>query len=211
MTANFRVSDYIRAWSTSLFAGVDLAPWHIVEQVEQLIRLALTSLGSEYRTNGEFAVHNSSIIEAGVVLKGAGIIGPRCFVAAGAYLRGGVFLGEDCIVGPGSELKTSFMFPGSKIAHLNFVGDSLIGSDVNIEAGAIIANYRNELADKTIRILHEGEAIDTGVTKFGCLIGDNARIGANAVVAPGALIAPGGKVGRLQLLDQYPYEGLHIT
>lgn len=115
------------------------------------------------------------------------------------------YLGEDCIVGPGSELKTSFMFPRSKIAHLNFVGDSLIGSGVNIEAGAIIANYRNEFADKTIRILHQGEAIDTGVAKFGSLIGDNARIGANAVVAPGALIAPGSKVGRLQLVDQHPY------
>ncbi len=95
------------------------------------------------------------------------------------------------------------MFAGSKIAHLNFVGDSIIGSDVNIEAGAVIANYRNELDDKTIRIAFEGDVIDTGVTKFGALIGDGARIGANAVVAPGALLKPGRKVGRLQLEDQY--------
>jgi NDP-sugar pyrophosphorylase family protein len=205
VTVNYGVRQYIEAWATSLFADIDLAPWQIVQHAEELIREALTRLDSVYRINSEFAVHKSSTIEAGVVLKGPGIIGPRCFVAAGSYLRGGTYLGEDCIVGPSSELKTSFMFPGSKIAHLNFVGDSLIGSGVNIEAGAIIANYRNEFADKTIRILHEGEAIDTGVTKFGSLIGDNARIGANAVVAPGALIAPGSKVGRLQLLDQYPY------
>jgi bifunctional N-acetylglucosamine-1-phosphate-uridyltransferase/glucosamine-1-phosphate-acetyltransferase GlmU-like protein len=205
MTTNHTVREHIEAWETSPFAGVELAPWHVVQQAEQLIRNAFSSLDHSYRMIDEFAVHESAVIEAGVVLKGAGIIGSRCFIAAGAYLRGGTFLGDDCIIGPGSEFKTSFMFSGSKIAHLNFVGDSLIGSHVNIEAGAILANYRNELDDKTIRVLHQDEVIDTGVDKFGCLIGDNARIGANAVVAPGAFIAPGGKVGRLQLLDQYPY------
>lgn len=206
MTINYTVHDFIGAWATSPFANVDLAPWHILQQSEHLIRQAhMTLHHSTYHINEGFAVHESAHIENGVVLKRAGIIGPRCFVATGAYLRGGTFLGEDCIIGPGSELKTCFMFHGSKVAHLNFVGDSLIGSRVNIEAGAVVANYRNELVDKTIRILYRGEAIETGVDKFGCLIGDNARIGANAVIAPGALIEPDGKVGRLQLLDQYPY------
>ncbi|RYE97849.1 MAG: transferase [Oxalobacteraceae bacterium] len=143
-------------------------------------------------------------IEAGVVLKGAGIIGPRCYVAAGAYLRGGVLLVEDCIIGPSSELKSSVILSGSKLAHLNFVGDSIIGSDVNIEAGAMVANYRNELEDKEIRIEHEDKIIYTGVIKFGALIGDRTRIGANAVIAPGAILAPGTRVGRLELVDQYP-------
>jgi bifunctional N-acetylglucosamine-1-phosphate-uridyltransferase/glucosamine-1-phosphate-acetyltransferase GlmU-like protein len=97
------------------------------------------------------------------------------------------------------------MFTGSKIAHLNFVGDSIIGSGVNIEAGAIIANYRNELVDKAIRIKLPTGVIETGINKFGALIGDNVRIGANAVVAPGALISTDSKIGRLQLFDQYPY------
>lgn len=68
----------------------------------------------------------------------------------------------------------------------------------------MVANYRNELADKTIRIPHCGTVIDTGVDKFGSLIGDQVRIGANAVVAPGAILALGQKLGRLQLLDQHP-------
>jgi bifunctional N-acetylglucosamine-1-phosphate-uridyltransferase/glucosamine-1-phosphate-acetyltransferase GlmU-like protein len=140
-----------------------------------------------------------------VVLKGSGIIGARCFVASGSYLRGGAYLAEDCIIGPNSELKSSVMFAGSKIAHLNFVGDSIVGSGVNIEAGAIIANYRNELADKRIRILSDGVIIDTGVDKFGALVGDHVRIGANSVIAPGAVILPETKIGRLQLIDQYPH------
>ena len=119
-----------------------------------------------------------------------------------AAKRHGVYLVEACIVGPGVELKTSFVFRGSKIAHLSFVGDSILGEDVNIEAGAMLANYRNELADKQIRLTVGGAVIDTGVDKFGALVGDGARIGANAVLAPGTILAPGARVGRLELVDQ---------
>ncbi|MFN0022908.1 MAG: transferase, partial [Parvularculaceae bacterium] len=107
-------------------------------------------------------------------------------------------------VGPACELKSVFMLKGSKVAHLSFVGDSIIGAGANIEAGAMIANYRNECAEKRIRISVGGAVIDTGVDKFGAVIGDGARIGANAVIAPGALIAPGTIVPRLSLVDQAP-------
>lgn len=199
------IREYVPAWATSPFAGDNLAPWFAVRDAETIIRNALRKIGEEYRMDGEFAVHRTATVEAGVVLKGPGIISARCYVAAGSYLRGGAYLADDCIIGPSSELKSSFMFSGSKIAHLNFVGDSIIGSGVNIEAGAIVANYRNELANKEIRIKTGTGVIDTNVEKFGALIGDSVRIGANAVVAPGALIAPGTKIGRLQLFDQYPY------
>jgi NDP-sugar pyrophosphorylase family protein len=202
---DFAISEYVAAWAASPFANHHLAPWFIVQEAESIIRDALREIGEEYRVEGEFAVHRTATVEAGVILKGPGIVGARCFIAAGSYLRGGVYLAEDCIIGPSSELKSSFMFTGSKIAHLNFVGDSIIGSGVNIEAGAIIANYRNELVDKAIRIKLPTGVIETGINKFGALIGDNVRIGANAVVAPGALISTDSKIGRLQLFDQYPY------
>jgi UDP-N-acetylglucosamine diphosphorylase / glucose-1-phosphate thymidylyltransferase / UDP-N-acetylgalactosamine diphosphorylase / glucosamine-1-phosphate N-acetyltransferase / galactosamine-1-phosphate N-acetyltransferase len=154
--------------------------WMVVQSAGALVRTALAGLGEDYRPEGDVAVHRSATIESGAVLKGPMIIGPRCFIAAGAYLRGGVFLDEDCIVGPNSELKSSFMFEGAKLAHLNFVGDSILGARVNVEAGAIIANYRNELADKAIRFRFEGRVVETGMEKFGALVGDDARIGANA-------------------------------
>ncbi|MBS0471776.1 MAG: hypothetical protein JSR60_11940 [Proteobacteria bacterium] len=199
-----RIRDYLAGWSTSPFAEFDGAPWIATQGAGRLIRAALKSLTSDYRLHDDIAIHVSAIVEPGAVLKGPAIIGPDCFVAAGSYLRGGVYLDRNCIVGPNAELKTSFMFPGSKIAHLNFVGDSILGSNVNIEAGAIVANYRNECEDKTIRIATAGSVIDTGVDKFGALVGDNTRIGANAVIAPGALLAPNSRVGRLALIDQSP-------
>ena len=148
MTSQLLISDHVEAWSASPFAAADGLPWRATQNAEALVRQAIAALSSDYAIADEVAVHRSATIESGAILEGPAVIGPRCFVAFGAYLRGGTYLGEDCIVGPGSELKTSFMFPGSKIAHLNFVGDSILGSGVNVEAGAMIANYRNELIDK---------------------------------------------------------------
>ena len=192
---------YVSDWTRSPFARVDL-PWIATQQAEELVRAAIPALGDGYRVTEGIAIHHSARVEDGAVVKGPAIIGPDCFVAANAYLRGGVYLERNCIVGPAAELKTSFMFAGSKIAHLNFVGDSILGTSVNVEAGAMIANYRNEKADKRIRIRLDGQVIDTGVDKFGALVGDESRIGANAVVAPGALLAPSSRVGRLELVDQ---------
>ena len=204
VAADFLVSRHVGRWVFSPFKNADGDPWRITEQAEKLVGSAIPSLSHEYIVHDGVAVHASATIEAGAVLKGPMIVGPRCFVAAAAYLRGGTYLDEDCIIGPGSELKASFMFKGSKIAHLNFVGDSILGSGVNVEAGAIIANYRNELDDKAIRICFGTEIVETGVQKFGALVGDGVRIGANAVIAPGALLPSGTKIGRLQLVDQYP-------
>jgi NDP-sugar pyrophosphorylase family protein len=196
------ISSFISPWRTSSFADNDQAPWHLVGNIEALLRQQIASLDSSYQRIDELAVHHSARMEAGAVVKGPAIIGPNCVIAAGAYLRGGVYLEQDCIIGPSSELKTSIMFAGSKLAHMNFVGDSIIGADVNIEAGAVIANHRNEREDRNIQIVYRGQVIDTGVSKFGALAGDGSRIGANAVVAPGALLEPASIVGRLQLIDQ---------
>lgn len=181
-----------------------LPPWVITARLPALVAAALRSLDPDYIVSGELARHRTAIIEPGAAIKGPAIIGPRCFIASTALLRGGILLDQDCIVGPSCELKTSIMLRGSKLAHLNFVGDSILGQDVNIEAGAMLANYRNELADKRIRIATAEGTIDTGVDKFGALVGDHSRIGANAVIAPGALLPPSTIVRRLQLIDQRP-------
>ena len=138
------------------------------------------------------------------LVKAPAIIGPRCFIGAGSLIRGGCWLEENCIIGPGCELKSSFLFAGSKLAHFNFVGDSVVGARVNLEAGSIIANFRNEFADPKILILHAGEIVETGVDKFGALIGDDCKFGANSVVAPGAIFERGTVVARLALVDQRP-------
>jgi NDP-sugar pyrophosphorylase family protein len=183
-------------WRTS-------APWELVAQSAEVVRQLLVGLShTEYLMSDEIAAHPSSIVERGAVLKGPLILGPRCFVASGAYLRGGCWLAADCIIGPGAELKSTFLFPGARLAHFNFVGDSVLGADVNLEAGSIICNHRNERVDNEVQVRLGGRMHRTGRHTFGALVGDGARIGANAVIAPGAILPRAAAVQRAGLCDQ---------
>ncbi|MGB3470400.1 MAG: transferase [Erythrobacter sp.] len=195
---------FISDWSASAFGASACVPWEATSYAQKLILDRIEQLDSSYRIENQVAVHRSATVEPSAILKGPVVVEPGAFVAANCYLRGGVFVARDCIVGPSCELKSTFMFSGSKIAHLSFVGDSIIGSRANIEAGATIANYRNECEDKAIRINWSGSILETGVEKFGAVIGDDAKIGANAVVAPGALLNRHTIVPRLGLIDQSP-------
>lgn len=201
---SFEISEFIAKWPTLGLSQA--AAWLVAQDCENQILSLMAGLTDGYRRQGNCVIHESAVVEEGAVLKGAIIIGEGSFVAAGAYLRGGVYLGNNCIVGPSCEIKSSFMLDGSKLAHFNFVGDSLIGEGVNIEAGAIIANYRNELDGADIKIRFEESVFDTGVKKFGALVGDGVKIGANAVIAPGALLLPNSRIPRLGLIDQYAYD-----
>lgn len=202
MSSPVDLRAYLPSAADGIFAAlIEMAPWEITSRARAIIQRAIGAL-SGYDVADGVAIHRKATVEKGAIVKGPAIVGPNCFVAATAYLRDGVFLDEGCIAGPACELKSVFMLKGSKVAHLSFAGDSIIGAGANIEAGAMIANYRNERADKRIRISMDGEIIDTGVEKFGALVGENARIGANAVIAPGALIGAGAVVPRLALVDQ---------
>ncbi|SET19928.1 MULTISPECIES: LpxA family transferase [unclassified Pseudomonas] len=198
-----RLTDYISDFAHSPLAPwADLAPWALAAQAPAVVRQLLAELpADQYVIQGEIAIHRTATVEPGALLKPPLIIGAHCFIASGSLLRGGCWLEEHCIIGPGAELKTSFMFSGSKLAHFNFVGDSVLGHGINLEAGSIVANYRNERDDKEVRVRVDGTLQRTGCDKFGALLGDQCRIGANAVLAPGAVLKPGSVVGRGQLFD----------
>jgi UDP-N-acetylglucosamine diphosphorylase / glucose-1-phosphate thymidylyltransferase / UDP-N-acetylgalactosamine diphosphorylase / glucosamine-1-phosphate N-acetyltransferase / galactosamine-1-phosphate N-acetyltransferase len=197
------LSDYVASWLASPLAAWSAAnAWEITCQSEAVVRQLLATLPpGQYHVTDEIAVHHSTVVESGAVLKGPLIIGAHGLVAAGAYVRGGNWLDQRCIIGPGCEIKSSFVFAGTKLAHFNFVGDSIVGADVNLEAGSIVCNYRNERADKQVRVRVGTDLHPTGQTKFGALIGDHTRVGANAVLAPGCLLRPGSVVPRLALRD----------
>lgn len=197
------ISRFISHWQDLGLTDQAAQAWHVTQAAEHHVLALLGKLSPGYRLQGNVAVHETATVEPGAILKGPTVIGPHSFVAAGAYLRGGTYLGSHCIIGPSCELKSSFMLDGSKLAHFNFVGDSLLGENVNVEAGAVIANYRNEFDGANITILFNQCIIETGVRKFGALVGDGVRIGANAVVAPGALLEPRTTVPRLGLVDQW--------
>lgn len=183
--------------------AAELAPWHVIRRLDALIgELIRRADPAMFRLNDGNCIHRRATVEAGATIKRPAYVAADAFVAAHAYIRGNVFVGERCHVGPGSEVKQSIVLAETRLAHFNYVGDSIIGRDVNLEAGAVIANHFNERADKTISVAVDGVRISTGMTKFGALVGDGCRIGANAVLSPGTLLAPGAVIGRLELVRQ---------
>ena len=197
------LSQFISAIEdTPLSSWKNLTPWRLTGQSESIVRMMMEDLDRfQFNIENEVAVHVTATVEKGVILKGPAIIGPGVFVGAHAYIRGGNWIHERCSIGPGCELKSSFVFAESRLAHFNFVGDSIIGRDVNLEAGSIICNHRNERVHKTIYVRADGIRLNTGIEKFGTLIGDHSRLGANSVIAPGTLIQPSTVIERGALRD----------
>lgn len=197
----------LAAYAADLFALLPPAyghetPWAITSKLESILRAALSGLGDGYEIRDGVAIHRSAVIEPRAVIKPPCIIGPGCFVGSFAYLRGGVFLGKGATIGPSVEVKSSILLAATKIAHLSFVGDSILGSKVNIEAGVVLANHRNERDKKEIWINIGSVKQRTDVEKFGAVVGDRSRIGANAVLAPGTILIPDSIVPRLASIDQ---------
>ena len=180
----------------------DKMPWEIIEDLDDLVKKQIQTLGKDYKINNGLAVHKTAIVEQGVVLKGNIIISENCFIGANAYLRGPIFLGSTVKIGPGCEIKESVILDDTATAHFNYVGNSIIGCKVNFEAGSICANHFNERKDKNIFVLYKGELLDTKSEKFGSLVGDHCKVGANAVLSPGTLLEKFSIVKRLELVNQ---------
>lgn len=127
-------------------------------------------------------------IEAGAQIVGPAYIGPNVVVSHSALVRAGTLLLEGSSVGHCSEVKRSILMPNAKAAHFNYVGDSLLGQNVNLGAGAVLCNLR--LDKQIVRV--EGKA--TGTVKLGAAIGDAASLGAGVICNPGAVVEKGALV-----------------
>jgi NDP-sugar pyrophosphorylase family protein len=199
---NIDISAFAEKFISLFPALKNETPWAVTQKIPQLLTEKVRQLSGEYDIQGDIAVHRSATIENHVVLKGPIIISAKCFIGAHAYLRGGVFLDEKVSVGPGCEIKSSIILEGSALAHFNFVGDSIVGSFVNMEAGSVIANHFNEREQKVISVFVAGNCQPTGAVKFGALVGDHCKIGANSVLSPGTILTSRSTVKRLELIEQ---------
>lgn len=128
-------------------------------------------------------------IEPGVVIRGPVLLDRGCRIRTGAYLRGPVLCGEKAVVGAHSELKNAILLPQAHAPHQNYVGDSILGRQVNLGAGTILSNVKNVGGEITIPV---GEKkLHTGLRKLGAILGDGCKTGCNTVTNPGVLMGPG--------------------
>jgi NDP-sugar pyrophosphorylase family protein len=126
------------------------------------------------------------VVEANAVIKGPAWIGPGTIVRSGAYVRENVLVGEGCVLGNSCEFKNCLLFNCCEVPHFNYVGDSILGYRAHLGAGVVCSNVRLDRATVKVR---EGEGfLDTGLRKFGAVVGDRAEIGCNSVLSPGAVL-----------------------
>ncbi len=133
-----------------------------------------------------------TVVEDGAMIKGPAIIGSNCQIRHNAYIREDVIVGDGCVVGNSSELKTAVLFNNCQVAHFNYVGDSILGFKAHLAAGTIISNVKLIRGNVTVEI--DGRSIDTGLRKFGALMGDHTEAGCNAVINPGSILGRGAVV-----------------
>lgn len=125
-------------------------------------------------------------IAPGAVIEGPIEIGCHVQIRTGAYLRGGNWIGDGCVIGAHTEIKRTIMLPGAKAPHQNYVGDSILGADVNLGAGTILSNFRHD--GRAIAILYGEKRLSTGRRKLGAILGDGVLTGCNCVLHPGVLV-----------------------
>ena len=155
------------------------------------------SLDTSY---GPIYIHPSAEIGEYVRIEGPCFIGKKVKIRHSAYLRKGSWICDNSIVGHSSEIKNSVLLPGSKAPHFNYVGDSILGFNVNIGAGVKLSNVRNDRRNILVSINNE-KRIDTGLRKFGALIGDGCEIGCNVVSNPGTILEPGTMISPNETLN----------
>jgi ADP-glucose pyrophosphorylase len=137
----------------------------------------------------KIALGKGVLIETGAMIKSPAIIGDMSEVRQGAYLRGYCLAGKRCVLGHTTEIKHSIFLNDAKAGHFAYVGDSILGNDVNLGAGTKLANLR--FLPGNITVFSEGEQIDTSRRKLGAILGDGCQTGCNSVTSPGTLMAQG--------------------
>jgi NDP-sugar pyrophosphorylase family protein len=200
------IDNFIEDFSKTFNDLSPSEPWNITNDLKNIIEKMISNLGDDYIIQDNIAIHKSATIENNVTIKSPAIIGENCYIGANAYFREGVYLDQSVKIGPGCEIKSSIICSSTAIAHFNYIGNSIIGRNINFEAGSIAANHYNERTNKKISVLYDSKIIETNSDKFGSLVGDNSRIGANAVLSPGTILIKNSIVKRLELIEQVVLE-----
>ena len=163
-------------------------PWEALKGIKNFIlELGPTLDPDEYEEVSEHVwVHKTANVFPSAYLGEPCIIGPETEVRQCAFIRGSALIGANCVVGNSVELKNVILFDHVQTPHFNYVGDSILGYYSHMGGGSVTSNVR---LDKKLVVVHNGtENIETGVKKFGAMLGDYVEVGCNAVCNPGSVI-----------------------
>lgn len=137
--------------------------------------------------SGKVLLHETVRLPPYCVISGPAYIGAGTEIRPGAFIRGNVIVGEECVLGTSCEYKNCLLMDGVATPHFNYVGDSILGNGSHLGAGVVLANVR--LDHRSVKVYTPEGRVETGLAKFGSLIGDEAEVGCNAVLQPGTVLA----------------------
>ncbi|MEI6833791.1 MAG: glucose-1-phosphate thymidylyltransferase [bacterium] len=202
-------SDKFHSRNVFDYLGMNLSQW---------LDQALQSFGVDKSPVINGSVHPGAFVEGKVYIAegakveptayivGPCVIGPNAEVRHGAYIRGQVWIGANAVVGHTTEVKGSIFFDDAKAGHFAYVGDSLLGRDVNLGAGTKLANLKIKGDEVSFKHPKDQSIINSGLRKLGSILGDRAQTGCNAVLSPGSILMP-----RTAVLPCAHYKGTLIA
>ena len=165
-------------------------PWEVLPRIKDFVRGLGQALSlDEYNHPApEVWIHKRAKLYPNIYIVGPPVIGAETEVRPGAFIRGSVLVGKGCVVGNSTELKNCILFDKVQVPHYNYVGDSILGNYAHMGAGSICSNVKS---DKTLVIVRAADGrIETGLKKFGAILGDHVEVGCNSVLNPGTVLEP---------------------
>ena len=170
-----------------IFQGVTY-PWEVLSKISDFIMALGNTLPEElYEKRGDnvWIARNAKVYPSACI-NGPAIIDEEAEVRHCAFIRGNAIVGKGAVVGNSTELKNVILFNKVQVPHYNYVGDSILGYKAHMGAGSITSNVKS---DKTLVVVRAGEeSLETGLKKFGAMLGDNVEVGCNSVLNPGTVI-----------------------
>lgn len=163
-------------------------PWEVLPKISSFIlELGATLSEEEYDKRGDdIWIAKSANVFPSAYIHGPAIIGKNAEVRHCAFIRGNAIVGEGAVVGNSTELKNVILFNKVQVPHYNYVGDAILGYKAHMGAGSITSNVRSD--KKLIKVKVGDEVIETGLKKFGAMLGDEVEVGCGSVLNPGSVV-----------------------
>ena len=194
--------DYSKTIAKPLLESVDY-PWEELPKIKDfIIELGKTLDPEIYEQRGEnIWVAKSATVFPSAYLGGPLIICENAEVRHCAFIRGSAIVGKGAVVGNSTELKNSILFDGVQVPHYNYIGDSILGYKAHTGAGTITSNLKSDKS--LVTVLCDDEKVETGVKKFGAMLGDHVEVGCNSVLNPGSVVGRNTNVYPLSFVRGY--------
>lgn len=199
----FQLPDSLQSFAP--FFSPDAAPWDWLKSIGSALQAQVFSGGqplpSGVHAEGSVYVHPTAQLPHSATLIGPVWIGPGSKLLPGCFLRGNVIVGANCTVGHNAEIKNSLLMDRVQAPHRPYIGDSILGNGAHLGAGVVLSNLR--LDQKPISVRFPDGVVETGLRKFGAILGDQAEVGCNSVLNPGAVLGPRALVTPSIVLSGY--------